>query len=97
MSAGRYTSSGQQILLAVYLALHEGVLAGATVGGLAEQCGISRDQAFRALKNLEHVRLVAAASDRTWRLTPRAAVLSERVRDALMARHVQHVTGDPRG
>ena len=88
MNAERYISSAQQAVLAVYAALSERPLASVTAAELARLCGLSRDQAFRACCNLGHARLAAQGADGTWRLTHRAVALSERVRDALMARHI---------
>ena len=90
MSSERYLSSTQQTVLSVYVMLHEQPLAGMSTLRVAQRCDISRDQAFRALHNLAHQGLAqqGAGFDATWRLTRRAAALSERMRDALMAAHI---------
>ena len=89
-SARKYISSAAQGALAVYLALHERPLVGATPTELAATLDISRDQAFRALHNLAHRDLACrtGGGSAAWRLTRRAATLSERMRDALMATHL---------
>lgn len=90
MSAERYLSSSQQAAIAVYVALHERPLIGKTPVELARQCGLTRDQAYRALCNWARQGFVEQPRGRgsAWRLTPKAAALSECMRDALMARHL---------
>ena len=58
---------------------------------LARRCGITRDQAFRALRNWARQGFVEQPGGQgsAWRLTPKAAALSERMRDALMAGHLR--------
>lgn len=93
MSDRRYLSSAQQAAIAVYEALHDRPLAMKGYAELADTCGLTRDRVFRALRNWERWGFVEqGATARGWRLTPRAAALSERVRDALMAEHLS--TGD---
>ena len=93
MNAERYLSSSQQAAIAVYAALHERPLIGYTPMELARRCGITRDQAFRALHNWARQGFVEQPGGQgsAWRLTPKAAALSERMRDALMADYVRHV------
>ena len=90
MSTERYLSSAQQAAISVYVALHERPLIGATPMELARRCGITRDQAFRALRNWARQGFVEQPGGKgsAWRLTRKAAALSERMRDALIAEHL---------
>ena len=88
----QYLSNAQQAVLSVYLALHEQPLTGMTVLQLTRRCpgSLSRNRVFRALHNLAHQGLVTRdpGTSVTWRLTPKAAALAERTRNALMLRHL---------
>lgn len=82
-----YVSRGQQALLKVQRALALNPLEGRSVQAIADATeGVSRDQVFRALKNLEHAGN-AEQGPAGWRPTPQAAFLAERVRLALADLH----------
>ena len=97
MSAEKYRSESQQTLLAVYWALHERPLAGKTLDGLVAELGISRDQAFRTLQNLALDGSAERPGGRgsPWRLTPKAARLSEHYRTDI-ADYIRTYLGEPR-
>ena len=88
MSAERYRSGPQQTLLVAIEVLAERPLAGIGVDELAKRLGCSRDQAYRAARNLE---LAGWANQpegsAVWRIAPRATQLSERVRLAIADLH----------
>ena len=86
--AERYRSGSQQVLLAAIEVLAERPLAGVDIAELTARLGCSRDQAYRAVRNLE---LAGWASQpeggAVWRIAPRATQLSERVRLAIADLH----------
>lgn len=99
-AAKPYESNGQQVLLAVVEALARNPLAPAPVSRLVEMVNgrgraATRDQVFRALRNLEIADWAAEIPESGWRLTPRAVQLSERFRLAIADLHRQYLAGLP--
>ncbi len=82
-----YTNTSQQTLLGVLEALAARPFDGETLARLVDRVAASRDQCFRAAKNLELAGWAEQAPGGAWRLTPRAAQLSERVRLAIADLH----------
>ena len=89
MSDETYISASQQVLLRVIEALGATPLQPQSLNLLRRATGLtdaSRDQVFRALKNLEW----AGFAERTpggWRLTPKVTQISERIRRAIHDLH----------
>ncbi|MDE2690195.1 MAG: hypothetical protein OXI49_06730 [Acidobacteriota bacterium] len=79
---GDYISQASQVLLAVVAALGRQPLEPQTVASLSSQLGSSRDQVFRALKNMEAADW-AERLQSGWRLSPEIVRISERYRLAL--------------
>lgn len=99
-----YTSSGQQMLLRVIEALAVDPLTPAPVSrvletvngrGRAGAAAATRDQVFRALKNLALADWAGEVPDAGWRLTPRAVRISERFRLAIVDAHRTYLAGMP--
>lgn len=88
MSAERYRSGSQQTLLRAIEVLGERPIAGMTVDALTERLGCSRDQAYRAVKNLELAGWAEQPVGRSeWRLSARSTQLAERMRLAIADLH----------
>lgn len=87
-----YRSSSQQVLLQVVDALAERPLNGLPLADVVTRLGrsASRDQVYRALKNLELAGWAEAAGE-AWRLTPRLTRASERVRVAIADLHRRYL------
>ena len=82
-----YTNKSQQTLIKVIDALAVLPLQGRTLGVLqASVDGASRDQVFRALKNLEAAGWAEQAGE-FWRVTPAITRLSEQVRIGISVIH----------
>ncbi len=80
--SGEYISPASQVLISVVAALGRRPLEPRTVVSLSGHIGASRDQVFRALKNME----AADWAERLpggWRLSPGIVRISERYRLAL--------------
>jgi DNA-binding IclR family transcriptional regulator len=80
--SGEYVSPASQVLLAVVAALGRRPLEPQTIVSLSAHVGASRDQVFRALRNME----AADWAERLpsgWRLSPEIVRISERYRLAL--------------
>ena len=83
-----YRSAAQQALLGVVERLAARPLEPATAERLAAGLGgVSRDQAFRALKNLEAAGWAEQAPAGGWRLTPMVIRLADQFRRALVDAH----------
>ncbi len=90
---GDYISPAAQALLSVVSALGRKPLEPQTVASLCERTGSTRNQTFRALKNLE----TAGWADRLpggWRLAPGIVRISERYRLAIADAHRQYLGGN---
>lgn len=99
-AATDYRSDPQQTLLRVIEAMARYPLMPAAVVHLVElvnrrEPAVSRDQVFRALWNLGLADWAAEVPGVGWRLTPRAAQLSERFRLAIADVHRQYLAGMP--
>lgn len=86
MANEAYLSSSQQAALRALDRLGEAPLAPQTASALAEDLGLTKDAAFRALQNLEHAGF-AERLGAGWRLAPRLARISERLRADLHGIH----------
>lgn len=80
--SGEYVSPASQVLLAVVAALGRRPLEPQTIASLSSHVGASRDQVFRALKNMEAADW-AEQLQGGWRLSPEVVRISERYRLAL--------------
>ena len=88
-----YESRSQQTLLKVQEALALNPLEGRTVQNITDSVdGASRDQVFRALKNLE-IAGHAEQGPTGWRPTRHASYLSEMVRRAIADLHTTYLGG----
>lgn len=84
-----YTSTSQQVLLRVIEALGGAPLHPQSLRLLRQAPGLtdaSRDQVFRALKNLEWAGFAEQRND-GWLLTPKVTQIAERTRLAIHALH----------
>ena len=88
-----YINQSQQLLVRVVETLSVDPLRGQSLARLVETTGASRDQIYRALKNLEQAGWAAPASD-GWRLAPRVTQLSERLRRAIADVHHTYLEED---
>ena len=90
-----YRSSSQQVLLRVLDALAERPLNGLPLAEVVSRLGASasRDQVYRALKNLELAGWAEMSGD-AWRLTPRLTRASERVRVAIGDLHRRYLEAE---
>ena len=80
-----YISTGQQTLLSVIEVLARQPLRGMSLAEVRDgaEHAPSRDQVFRALKNLAAAGWVEQERGGDWRLTPRITFISERCRLAI--------------
>lgn len=92
--AGRYVNAGQVTLVKVLESMATSPLDGLSLERLAAASGASRDACFRAAKTLEHVGWAEPAPGGGWRVTPRAAYVSERVRVAIADVHRRYLGGE---
>jgi len=83
----RYVNAGQQRLLAVLEALAADPFDGADLETVRCAAHCSRDQAFRAVRNLVHAGWAEEAPRGGWRPTPRAACVADRIRTAFADMH----------
>jgi len=74
-----YTNDSQQNLLAILTFLGHSPLEAKTLAEVETFTGLSKDQAFRTLWNLEHAGWVEK-SGQGYRLAPRLTEFSERLR-----------------
>ncbi len=88
-----YWSRGQQTVLRVVGILGERPLEGVLLADVAERAGATRDQVFRALKNLELAGWAERGAGGGWRLRPEVTRLSERVRVAIADLHRSYLEG----
>ena len=89
--AVRYANASQQRLIAVLEALAASPFDGVDLDNLRTAANCSRDQAYRAARNLELAGWAEPAPNGGWRTTPRAAYVAERVRLALADLHVRYL------
>ena len=89
-----YENNAQQRLLAVIEVLGANPIEGIAASDVAKTIGTSQPQAFRALKNLEIAKWAEQLPSGNWRLGPRATLLSESFRLALVAYHHRYLTPD---
>ena len=82
-----YTNDSQQRLLKVLDALGKRLLEDVPLQDLQDACGGSRDQTFRACKNLEQAGWATQTPSGGWRLTGRLTGISERLRLAIHDLH----------
>ena len=92
---GRYVNKGQQHLIKAVEALAADPLGGTDLETIQDAAGCSRDQAYRAVRNLIHAGWAEQAPNGGWRVTPRAAYVAERVRTALADLHARYLGGAP--
>ena len=87
-----YRSTSQQVLLRVLDALAERPFNGLPLADVVSRLGTSasRDQVYRALKNLELAGWAELSGD-AWRLTPHLTRASERVRVAIADLHRRYL------
>ena len=90
----KYSSAPQQNVVAVVEALAQWPLPGLGKTALAEKVGISQDQAYRTLKNLEIAGWAEPAPTGGWRLTPRLASIADRFRIAIADLHRAYLESD---
>ena len=101
MSNPNYVSTSQQVLLRVIEALSADPLTPAPVARVLQAVNgqgcaeVSRDQVFRALRNLALAGWAGEVPDAGWRLTPRAVRLSEQFRLAIADVHRLYLAGAP--
>lgn len=91
-----YTSTSQQVLLRVIEALGATPLHPQSLALLGRATGLtdaSRDQVFRALKNLEQAGFAEQRGD-GWLLTPKVTQIAERTRLAIHALHHAYLEPD---
>lgn len=91
-----YTSNSQQVLLRVIEALGATPLHPQSLQLLRQAPGLtdaSRDQVFRALKNLEWAGFAEQRND-GWLLTPKVTQIAERTRLAIHALHQRYMKID---
>lgn len=91
-----YTSTSQQVLLHVIEALGVTPLHPRSLNLLRQAPGLadaSRDQVFRALKNLERRGFAEQRND-GWLLTPKVTQIAERTRLAIHALHHRYLEID---
>ena len=88
-----YRSTSQQVLLQVLDALVERPFNGLPLAEVVSRLGASasRDQVYRALKNLELAGWAELAGDAAWRLTPHLTRASERVRVSIADLHRRYL------
>lgn len=86
----KYTSQSQQLVLALVEHLAGQPLAGFAIGDLVAVTGKTRDQVFRALKNLEAAGW-AEEYHGQWALSPRITQLSDQVRLAIARLHERYL------
>ena len=94
----KYTSSSQQTLLSVVEVLACQPLRGMSLaevldGAKHSSSAPSRDQIFRALKNLAEAGWAEQERSGDWRLTPKLAFVSERCRLAIGDLHRTYLGG----
>ncbi len=93
MSKPDYLSSSQQTLIKVATALSQDPLTPKAPAQLVTD-DLSRDQVFRALKNLEAAGWAEQVAD-AWRISGRLTHISERVRVAIADVHHHYLGGKP--
>ena len=81
-----YANQSQQLLIKLTETLAVDPLRAQSPAQLIELTGASRDQIYRALKNLELGGWAEASTD-GWRLSPRVTQFSERLRCAIAELH----------
>ena len=91
----RYVNDSQQRLLKVVEALAASPLNGRNLESIQAAADCSRDQAYRAVRNLMHAGWAEQAPTGGWRVTPRAAYVAERVRIALADLHAKYLGNAP--
>lgn len=85
-----YTSEPQQAVLTLIESLARAWPQGQTVAMLQQETGLSRDQVFRGLWNLQKADW-ADQLPTGWILSPHAAQVSERIRLALHRLHTTYL------
>ncbi len=93
MTADSYHNQSQQILMSVVEYLAGAPLEARALTDMARDLAHSRDQTFRALKNLEQAGW-AQQSGNAWRLSPHLTRISESLRLAIADIHHLYLTGD---
>ena len=90
MSEDKYHSASQSLLLRVVARMAAAPLDQHTLAALVSDLGGSRDQVYRALRNLEAAGW-AEQRDNGWRLGAGITRISERVRVALADTHERYL------
>lgn len=89
--AAAYVNVSQQTLLRVLEALGAQPLEWQAQADLVARTGATRDQTYRALRNLETSGWAESAGGGRWRLTPKVVGIAERTRLAIAEIHRRYL------